>query len=304
MNLIIYTAAADKSQAAVTSLTDTTPVTQLEDLVLGDSLPLTITFTDGTAAPGWAGTNGYLLSVGLGIPDVNAQANKATNTTWSALPGGWTGRLNLATQGMIDAVALAVGSAADWTRFPIAARTPYPRPYGGWFVMQIAVTDPSGNFTTYAELRVFVRNRVVLAAAVTDRAPTDPVYPWVFANAVLTRTLTGIASNTVNPALLCGIVTANGTIPVGAKIHASFPNNIQALFEFIASTATISGFLFQSFDYNASTNPYQWRLRSVWVLGMPAVYNGDTGLWHFIAAEGAAGAVALATDQTGLALPT
>ncbi len=169
MDLCIYTAAPDKSLAAVTSTTNLTSVVNLEQLVLGDTPLLNITFTNGTAAPSWAGDSGYSLAVALGTPDVNGQSDATTATVFTAITGGWSGRIPLTTQFLIDQLALAVGSAVDWSRFPYASRIPGPRPYGGWFLLQIKVTDPDGNGVTYAELRVFVRNRVL--PAVPEASP-------------------------------------------------------------------------------------------------------------------------------------
>lgn len=175
MDLYILTTAADKSQAAVTSTTDDTPVSNLEQLVLGDSPEIAVRFTNGTAAPAWAGDSDYAFAIGLGIPDVNGQANATAATDFSAISGGWQGHLTLSTQRLIDQMALAVGSAVDWTRYPMQTQMPRPRPYGGWFIMQIRVQDPDGNITTYAELRVFVRNRVLPASVVTTGSDEPPV---------------------------------------------------------------------------------------------------------------------------------
>ncbi len=169
MDLCIYTAAPDKSLAAVTSTTDLTRVVNLEQLVLGDTPLLNITFTDGSAAPSWAGASGYSLAVALGTLDVNGQSDATTATEFDSITGGWSGRIPLTTQFLIDQVALAVGSAVDWSRFPYASRIPGPRPFGGWFILQIKVTDPDGNGITYAELRSFVRNRVL--PAVPEASP-------------------------------------------------------------------------------------------------------------------------------------
>lgn len=165
MDLVIYTAAPDKSQAAVTSTTNLTVVNNLEQLVLGDRPAINVTFTNGTTAPAFAGSASYTLRLGLGVLDVNGQAAQTDTTTTTTITGGWSATLNLTTQLIIDAMALQVGSAVDWTRYPMASRIPGPRPNGGWFVLQIAVSEnATGYLTTYAELRVYIRNRVLPAA--------------------------------------------------------------------------------------------------------------------------------------------
>lgn len=160
MNLIIDVTANDLSNSAVTSLTDLTPVASLQDIVFGDSTPLQIQFTDGAGGPTWAGQSGYSPTVSLGTLDTRGGADYANAGPFTQISQGWTGRIGLTTQNLQDALALQVGSAVDWTRFPTTLRTPYPRPQGGYFYLQIAVTDPSGNKVTYAELRVYLRSRV------------------------------------------------------------------------------------------------------------------------------------------------
>ena len=292
--LYILTTATDKTRAAVTSMTDTTVVSSLEQFVLGDTVDMTVYFTNGTSAPSWAGGAGYTLSVGLGTLDTGGAAAYTSAANFTATTNGWTGRLSINTSRLIDALSLQVGSAIDWTRFPTQARVPFPRPQYGWFNLQISVTDPNGYRTTYAELRVPVLNRV-LPAGVADQ--TSPITGYT-----LSSKLTGIASSSADVTKLCGIAT-RGVVQEGAKLIAGFPNNIEAMFEFVATSDAISGFLFAPYDYDVSANGYKWRLRSVWVLGQPAIYNNDTGLWHYLVAVGAASAVAVACDQVGTALP-
>lgn len=291
--LYILTTATDKTRAAVTSMTDTTPVT-LEQLVLGDTAALTIYFTDGTSAPAWAGNASYSLSVGLGTLDTGGAAAYTSAANFTTTTNGWTGFLSLNTQRLIDALSLQVGSAIDWTRFPTQARVPFPRPQYGWFNLQISVTDANGYRTTYAELRIPVMNRV-LPAGVADT--TSPVTGYT-----LSSKLAGIASSSSDSTKLCGITT-RGVINEGAKLIAGFPDNLEAMFEFVATSSTSAGFLFAPYDYDVSLNGYKWRLRSVWILGQPAIYNNDTGLWHYQVAIGSAGSVSVSCDQVGQALP-
>lgn len=184
MQLIINANALDKGSAAVTSQTDLTPVENIEDLVLGDDTPLDITFTGtGGVVPSWAGDATYTLSVGLGTLDANGGADYSGTTSFTIQTAGWTGTLPLTTQQLIDALALQVGSAVDWTRFPTTLRTPYPRPYGGYFALQIRVIAPNGYPVTYAMLRVFLRSRVIPQSQVTQ--PTLEV-------AVLASSINGV----------------------------------------------------------------------------------------------------------------
>lgn len=165
MNLIIYTGATDKTQAAVTAVADVTPVTTLEQLILGDTAPLTVKFTNGTSYETWSGQSGYTLTAGLGTQDTGGQAAYTSTSTFSTITNGWSGNLSLATTNLINALALQVGSAVDWTRFPTQARVPFPRFILGYFYLQLKVTtDATGYPVTYAMLRVPVLNRVVPAA--------------------------------------------------------------------------------------------------------------------------------------------
>lgn len=209
MNLFIDVTATDLSNSAVNSASDLTPVANLQDIVLGDNLPLTIVFTDGNGGPSWAGNAAYTLSVGLGTLDANGGADYTGTTSFTTLGMGWTGFLPLTTQNLIDALALQVGSAVDWTRFPTTLRTPYPRPYGGYFVLQIRVIDPNGMPLTYAELRVLLRSRIIPQSLVTQ--PTYEV-------AVLADYRTGVLIGpktffSANPAAVgvLGAVKPDGT---------------------------------------------------------------------------------------------
>ena len=223
MDLIIYTGATDKGSAAVISATDLTPVESLEDLVLGDNTPLNITFTEDSSGtvPSWAGNASYTLSVGLGTLDANGGADYSGTTTFTPITAGWTGSLPLTTQQLIDALALQVGSAVDWTRFPTTLRTPYPRPYGGYFALQVRVIAPAGTAITYAMLRVFLRSRVIPQSQITL-----PVYEI----AVLANSITGalispsnfFTANSIltNPMTAAGDIIYGGTDGVPTRLAA------------------------------------------------------------------------------------
>lgn len=311
MKLVIDIAALNKTQSAVVSITDTTPVAQIQQLTLGGSEPLDITFTDSSAspiaAPSWAGQSGYILNVGLGSTDADALLDYTSTTSFTPQTAGWTGRLNLATQLLIDATKLQCGFSVDRARFgggyDGTTGALQARPRWAYFYLQISVTDPSGNTVPYAVIRTPLLNRVLPGTVITDTGAIAAVYAWIKANAVINAALTGIASNTANTAYLRGITTANGAIPLGAKLLGGFPGNIEILFEFVASTSTSSGWLFAPYDYNATTNPYQWRLRQVFYLGAPCFPNVGTGLWHENSAVGTDGNAVPAMNPTGFPLP-
>lgn len=308
MKLVIDISATDKTQAAVTSLTDTTAVTALQNLLLGDSEPLDLTFTDSStspaAAPSWAGAAGYTPFVALGTLDVNGALAHTRTVTFTAQTAGWTGRLALDTQALINACSInnTIG-LTGWAAMATDPRSRNSRQRQAQFFLQIAVIDPSGNLKTYANLPVFVVNRVLPGTVGTDNSSTSAVYAYLAANAVLNKTLTGIASNVLSTTALCGLATANGATPSGQKILVSFPNNIEALFELVATTSTIANYLFAPYDYNASTNAYKWRLRGVFSLGSACVPDSTGANWYAPVAVSVDGIVAPALAQTAITLP-
>lgn len=168
MNLVIDTTALDKSNSVVTAIGSTTPVTGLQELTVGDNEPVQILFTAGAAGtPAFAGAAGYTCTVGLGMLDVDGLANYCSAVLGTPVASGWSGILGLTTQQLYDSLKFLVGSAVDWSRFPTGTRTPYPRPPGGWMALQVTITDLSGNIVTYADLRIFVRVRVMPRGAGT-----------------------------------------------------------------------------------------------------------------------------------------
>lgn len=308
MDLIIYTAAADKSQAAVTSVSDTTPVANLEQLVLGDSTPLTLKFTNGTSYESWSGQAGYTVFVGLGGLDVNGANAYASSSTFSTITNGWSGRLDLATQRLIDALALQVGNAVDWSRYPYQSRIPGPRPALGWFFLQIAVTDPSGNLVSYSTLRVSVRNRVL-----PNGLPAATVVPTLYG--VLTYPdVTGLVSAGADATKLGGLTSAN-VLPTGMVVILNFQVTITddggthtgtmtLHFQLQSSTqATASPLWVRPYDYNASTNARVWRLIGAFLDTCPASWNAVTSKFHYVILYGAAGEVGIYPDQIGTAAP-
>lgn len=178
MEIIVNINAANLEQSAVASIADLTPVTTFPQLVLGDSEPLIIKFTDAGVAPAWAGDDGYTLVVALGSLDVNGLLTKTITQSFTPVTGGWTGRLNLATQQLIDAMVFSVGNSVNWSRYPLGARFPGPVPTLGWFYLQIRVMDPAGNVETFAMLRMAVLNRVLLnpIEALADQYPPAKAY--------------------------------------------------------------------------------------------------------------------------------
>ena len=173
MKLVIDIAALDKTRAAVNSITDPTPVDAVQQLILGTTEPLNLTFTDSSltppGAPSWAGMAGYTPTVGYGGLDADGLLKFTSTSTFSTQTAGWTGNLDLTTQKLIDATKLQCGYAVDWARFgggfagitgPLQAR-----PRWAYFYMEIVVTTTATGYVVgYAILRVPILNRVLPAA--------------------------------------------------------------------------------------------------------------------------------------------
>lgn len=196
MNLVIYTEAQDKTASAVVGMTDTTPLTELEQLVLGDTPLISVTFTDGSAAPAWAGQSGYTMSLALGTPDGDGRLDYTQIQAETAITGGWEGNLPLDTPALVTALNLLVNQGATILR-PPTQRYTYQAPRFAWFVLQIAVRAPDGYLTTYASLRVCVLNRVITSNFTEQQSPDSEIYAWTEAQLALkaniaSPTFTGI----------------------------------------------------------------------------------------------------------------
>lgn len=173
MKLVIDIAALDKTRAAVVSITDVTPVNEIQQLILGTNEPLNLTFTDSSlsppAAPSWAGMAGYTPTVGYGGLDADGLLKFTSTSTFVTQTAGWTGTLDLTTQKLIDAVKLQCGYAVDWARFGggfAGTRGPLQgRPQYAWFYLEIVITVTATSAVVgYAVLRVPILNRVLPAS--------------------------------------------------------------------------------------------------------------------------------------------
>lgn len=257
MNLFILTNSdgspiADKTASAVTSLTDSTQVDDLGNLVLGDSEPLVIKFTDGTSAPTFAGDATYTLAASLGAVTSDGSSNYAATSSFSTITAGWSGRLALTTTDLIAAINILGGGSNGYGLTAINAG-----PRGGWLCLQISVTDPSGNSVTYALLRVFVEWRVV-ASPTTLTPDTYTTTSAFLLGAIHPRTsITGLTGG--GAASLDGIVTVNNALPTGYTLLLSY-GRVMQVWQLIAGTdaESPSTGVVRPDDYNASTNARIW----------------------------------------------
>jgi len=254
MNLFILTKSdgspiEDKTVAAVTSVTDSTAIEDLGNIVLYDSEPLVIKFTTGSAAPSFAGDATYSLAVSLGAVSSSGNREYASTTAFSVVTGGWSGRMALTPTDLIDAVHILGGQVYGSACGPLQ---------GGWLTLQIRVTNPSGYAVTYALLRIFVIWPVV-AGTPSATAGTEYVTLAAFlTGAVHPRTditsLTGGGS-----AALDGQTTAASILPTGYTVLLSY-GRVGQTWQLIAGTdaESPSAGVVRPDDYDASTNARIW----------------------------------------------
>jgi len=143
MNLFIYTRATDLERAAVTSATDLTPVTDLDDLVFGDTEPLAIRLTEDAAGtvPAWCGTAGHSIDVSLGELSSTGSGDYANTASFTFADNVYSGSLNVGTDAM-----------RNWLGGRLAAR--------GTLLLQVRHTGPADAKETLAMLPVQVLGSV------------------------------------------------------------------------------------------------------------------------------------------------
>jgi hypothetical protein len=167
MNLFIYTGARDLVQCAATTEADcnaliaalanpttTANATTLAriasgfpQMVLGDSEPLVVKFMSAASTyESWSGSSGYAVTASLGLLSHDGVENYAETDDFTAITNGWSGRLALSTQDLIDAVQQSAGEGIR-TLLP---RFGFNSNRGVALTLQVRVTDGSGNRETYA----------------------------------------------------------------------------------------------------------------------------------------------------------
>lgn len=150
MDLIIDTTATDLTSAAVTSVTDDTPVAELKTLVIGDDEPLSVQFTDGSAAPAWASDAAYVLTVALGWPTPAGTEDLASTSSFTLVGSTRTGSLDLTGELLRNTARIYLGN------FP-------SRRSSLGMALQIRVETSAGKNITYAQLPVLVQSPVITA---------------------------------------------------------------------------------------------------------------------------------------------
>jgi hypothetical protein len=151
MDLIIDVTATDITQAAVTSVTDDTPVTELKQVVVGDDEPLSVQFTTGSAAPSWASDATYVLTVALGIPTPAGIQDLASTSSFTLTGSTRTGSLDLTGAALTDYLRTTLSNYPRWRS-------------GLGMALQVRVATPAGKNITYAQLSVIVQSPVIAVA--------------------------------------------------------------------------------------------------------------------------------------------
>jgi hypothetical protein len=148
VNLVINVDATDKSEAAVVSAADRSPVDEIGQLILGNQEPLTIGFCDDTGAtPAWVTDPAVILIVGLGKPDLNAGRLYTALDDFTIVGETRQGLLNLDTAALRSAlVAIFAGPGTD---------------AGRWLTIEITKLAADGSSETMALLNVMVLWRVL-----------------------------------------------------------------------------------------------------------------------------------------------
>ncbi len=147
MELTINVDALDKTASAVESASNRTAVAEIEALTIGNIEPMTLRFCDDTGAtPSFVTDAGTVVSIGLGIQDVNGRQVLASNSALTISSSTRVGTLNM-----------------DNTTIRNAAFSPYGCYCNGfagiWLTLEIRrVTTVTGTVTaqeTLGLLRVF-----------------------------------------------------------------------------------------------------------------------------------------------------
>lgn len=190
MNLVINIDATDKSEAAVASVADRTPVDELDELILGNQEPLTIAFCDDAGdIPAWVTDPVTMLVVGLGLPDLLGGKSYAATDDFDIDGTTRTGVLNLDTTALRDALALACKNCAEDA--------------GRWLTLEIAKVDANGQTETLALLHVMVLWRVL------DTPANNTTYRYP---AVLYDSQTGLLYRPSAIPVLSGGVPRGGSV--------------------------------------------------------------------------------------------
>lgn len=158
MELVLNVDALDKTAAAVDAVATRTVLNEIQQLTLGNSEPLTLTFCDDDGAtPSWVTDSSTGLAVGLGLPDVDGGQLFTSTTAFSISGSTRVGTLNLNT----TALRNAIYNYQDCNR------------YGAFFKLEVRKISATGSVQTIALLSVWVASRV-LTLSPTENSAAQP----------------------------------------------------------------------------------------------------------------------------------
>lgn len=147
VDLLLYTGATDLTDAAIATAASVSVLATLPELVLRDNEALTIKFLSAASTyESWTIAGGYTVSAVLGTGTTDGTQNYAAAGGFTDIANGFSGRIDLDQDDLAGAI--------------VAQRNRRPNQPGGWFTLQIAVTDSSSRTQTYATLPIFVRTSV------------------------------------------------------------------------------------------------------------------------------------------------
>lgn len=215
MDLTINVDALDKTDSAVISAIDRTPLDDLQTLVLGNLEPLTLRFCDDDGAtPSWVTDATTSLAVGLGNPDVDG-AQLFTSTTSFAISGSTrVGTLSLNT----SLLRTAVYNALVCKRGNIAR-----------FILEIRKTTAAGTVETLGLLPVPVASKVLT----TSPDSASPVLPYGIVPLPSITALTGGGATNLD-----GIDDLSPPLPTGYTVLLSYGRIPQTWQIFAGTDAT------------------------------------------------------------------
>lgn len=157
MILVINVDALDKTVAAVVSISDLSPLGDVQNLTLGNVEPLTISFIDSSyAVPAWVTDSTTALAVGIGIPDINGALNYSSTTSFSISGTTRVGTLSLNTALLRAAMYRPWPIGGQPASGAIQAAYGLPVPGASMFTLEIRRTTAAGVIQTLALLPVFV----------------------------------------------------------------------------------------------------------------------------------------------------
>lgn len=199
---------------------------------------------------------------------------------------GWQGYIDLTQSGALELIRTQGVSRGGF----IECQT----------MLTVEVIDALGRVAPIYQTPVLLRSANYAAISLTPTPSPATATQYFFAKTAIV----GLASNSSNATLLGGLTTSTNIYPIGSTVQCQFGNDVVANFVRKGSTANQAvPFVVRPYDYNNTTNPYQWVLGSVSKQGVPATYDADTGKWTYIVTVGAANAVSVASDQIGFTLP-